>query len=68
MNEGHDLRSSLTMSELPNGSEVKGIFPFGASYWTRTAEIQTKQADGASLSFFLKVRFHYQQRHNFRNG
>lgn len=50
-----DLTRFLTTSELPNGSMVKGIYPFGASYWTRTAEIQTEQADGAPLSFFLKV-------------
>ena len=41
--------------ELPPGSEVKGIFPHGASYWTRTAAIQTQQADGAPRTFFLKV-------------
>ena len=45
----------LTKVELPAGSQVKGVFPYGASYWTRTAEIQTVQADGAPLSFFLKV-------------
>ncbi|KAL8846451.1 MAG: hypothetical protein Q9221_008459 [Calogaya cf. arnoldii] len=37
------------------GQKIKGIFPYGASYWTRTAEIQTEQADGTSRSFFLKV-------------
>ncbi len=41
--------------ELPEGSQIKGIFPYGASYWTRTAEIQTEQADGTPRSFFLKV-------------
>ena len=46
----------LTKVELPPGSQVKGIFPYGASYWTRTAEIQTVQAEGAPLSFFLKVQ------------
>ena len=45
----------LTESELPYGSHVKSIFPHGASYWTRTAEIKTEQADGTPLSFFLKV-------------
>lgn len=40
---------------LPRGSQVRGIFPYGASYWTRTAEIQTEQLDGSPLSFFLKV-------------
>ena len=42
-------------SELPHGSQVKGIHPCGGSYWTRTAEIVTVQADGSPLSFFLKV-------------
>ena len=41
--------------ELPEGSQVKGISPYGASYWTRTAEIETEQADGTPRSFFLKV-------------
>ncbi|KAL8713850.1 MAG: hypothetical protein Q9220_001995 [cf. Caloplaca sp. 1 TL-2023] len=34
---------------------IKGISPHGASYWTRTAEIETKQADGTPRSVFLKV-------------
>lgn len=42
-------------AELPPGTEPVGIFPYGATYWTRTAEIQTRQADGTPLSFFLKV-------------
>ena len=41
--------------ELPEGSQIKGISPYGASYWTRTAEIETEQADGTPRSFFLKV-------------
>ena len=45
----------MQQAELPHGSDVKGIYPSGASYWTRTAEIQTQQADGSSMSFFLKV-------------
>lgn len=45
-------------AKLPPGSKVKGIAPFGASYWTRTAEIPTVQADGSALSFFLKVAQH----------
>ncbi|KAG8525539.1 uncharacterized protein KY384_009183 [Bacidia gigantensis] len=44
----------LTVPELPQGSQVKSISPYGASYWTRTAEIQTQQAD-ESVSYFLKV-------------
>lgn len=42
-------------TELPKCSQIKGIYPHGASYWTRTAEIQTEQADGSPQSFFLKV-------------
>jgi hypothetical protein len=42
--------------ELPKGTKIKGVFPHGASYWTRTAQIQTEQPDGSELSFFLKVR------------
>jgi len=43
----------LTKAELPPGSKVKGIYPYGASYWTRTAEIQTEQADGRSSFLIL---------------
>ena len=45
----------LIIVELPQGSRIKGISPCGASYWTRTAEIETEQVDGTQLSFFLKV-------------
>ena len=41
--------------ELPRGTEVNGVFHHGASYWTPTAEVETKQADGSLLSFFIKV-------------
>jgi protein-ribulosamine 3-kinase len=41
--------------ELPPGTEIKGIFPHGSAYWTRTAAIQTIQADGTPLDFFLKI-------------
>ena len=41
--------------ELPAGLEIVEISPHGASYWTRTAEITTRQNDGQQLSFFLKV-------------
>ncbi|KAL8780377.1 MAG: hypothetical protein Q9194_000940 [Teloschistes cf. exilis] len=40
---------------LPEGSKIIGIFPFGHSYFTRTAKIQTVQADGTPRSLFLKV-------------
>ena len=48
--------------ELPIGTQVVGAFPHGASYWTRTAEIQTEQADGSSQSFFIKVERTYLSR------
>lgn len=48
----------LRKVELPQGSRIKGISPCGASYWTRTAEIETEQVDGTQLSFFLKVAKH----------
>ncbi|KAI4173453.1 MAG: hypothetical protein LQ348_006584 [Seirophora lacunosa] len=41
--------------ELPAGSQVKGIFRWGFSHWTRTAKIVTEQADGTQKLFFLKV-------------
>ena len=31
--------------ELPPGTRIEGIYPHGASYWTRTAAIKTSQAD-----------------------
>jgi protein-ribulosamine 3-kinase len=40
---------------LPPGSDIRGIFPHGSAYWTRTAAIQTAQADGSPLDFFLKI-------------
>lgn len=43
--------------ELPAGSQVKGIFRWGFSHWTRTAKIVTEQADGTQKLFFLKVRY-----------
>jgi protein-ribulosamine 3-kinase len=47
--------TNLRSSELPQGTQIIGAFPHGASYWTRTAEIETQQADGSELSFFIKV-------------
>ena len=40
---------------MPEGTKISSISPHGASYWTRTAEIATQQADGSQVSFFLKV-------------
>ena len=48
----------LTSPELPEGTKIKSITAHGASYWTRTAEIKTEQADGSPMSFFLKVTQH----------
>ena len=45
----------LRNTELPPGSQIKGISPCGFSYWTRTARIETEKEDGTQLSFFLKV-------------
>ncbi|KIX99884.1 uncharacterized protein Z520_04520 [Fonsecaea multimorphosa CBS 102226] len=42
-------------ASFPEGSRVKGIFPHGSAYWTRTAAIQTVQTDGSTLDFFLKI-------------
>lgn len=41
--------------ELPPGIKVEGIYPHGASYWTRTAKIVTEHADGSPKSYFIKV-------------
>ena len=49
--------ASTDKLELPPNSHIKGLFPHGAAYWTRTAAIQTEQADGSPLDFFLKVRW-----------
>ena len=48
----------LTFVELPPGSKVEGVTPFGFSYWTRTAKIATVQADASELAFFLNVAQH----------
>jgi len=45
-------------AKLPLESKIISIKPFGASFWTRTAEIKTLQADGSPLSFFLKITQH----------
>ena len=49
------VSSSLIFTELPPGSKVTSIVPFGASLWTCSAEIPTMQADGSEMSFFIKV-------------
>ncbi|KAJ5519085.1 hypothetical protein N7453_001507 [Penicillium expansum] len=50
-----DFVDDNVKAKLPPGAEIDGICPHGASYWTRTAEISTRMADGSSPSFFLKV-------------
>ncbi|KAI1861137.1 hypothetical protein JX265_009756 [Neoarthrinium moseri] len=40
---------------LPDGSEVLGISPTGASYWARLGRIDTIKANGEEESFFVKV-------------
>lgn len=55
--DSRTTRSVTTIKhpELPKGTHIIGAFPHGASYWARTAEIQTEQADGSLESFFIKV-------------
>lgn len=55
MNVNSERPRLLTSIELPSGSKVKGIAPFGASLWTCSAEISTVQTDGSEMSFFVKV-------------
>ncbi|KAF8860964.1 hypothetical protein BDZ45DRAFT_724247 [Acephala macrosclerotiorum] len=42
-------------AKFPLGTEIESIRPYGASYWTRTAEISTRMANGTPRSYFLKV-------------
>ncbi len=42
-------------SELPQALRSRNYIPHGASYWTRTAEITMKKADGSPLSLTLNV-------------
>ncbi|KAM0806774.1 putative protein-ribulosamine 3-kinase [Seiridium cardinale] len=42
-------------AKIGPGSEVEGIIPHGASYWTRTAKISARKQDGSATSYFLKV-------------
>ncbi|KAG8529000.1 uncharacterized protein KY384_006689 [Bacidia gigantensis] len=48
-----NVLASAYLLKLPEGTQVVGAFPHGASYWTRTAEIETQQVDGSSMSFFV---------------
>jgi hypothetical protein len=47
----------LNESEFPPGTEIEGIRPHGASYYTRTAEVSTRMADGTPRSYFLKESY-----------
>ncbi|PMD22234.1 hypothetical protein NA56DRAFT_670370 [Hyaloscypha hepaticicola] len=40
---------------MPPGTTVKGIHAHGASYWSRTAEIQTLRNDGSPQSYYIKA-------------
>ena len=48
--------------ELPPGSEVLEITPSGASAWSQTARIRTRQKDGTSKDYFRKVQHMYYSR------
>ncbi|KAF2751821.1 hypothetical protein M011DRAFT_516270 [Sporormia fimetaria CBS 119925] len=49
------------VQKLPGGSTIKSISPHGASYWTRTARIQTLDAEGKDVSYFLKYHIQVSQ-------
>lgn len=42
-------------SELPPGTQIRGITPSGASYWARTAKIDATDQHGNPTPFFIKV-------------
>ena len=44
------------LKELPEGTEIIEISPSGASYWARTAKIETVNAQGEAVDYFVKVR------------
>ena len=44
------------ITAIQPGSEFQAIEGHGASFWTRTAKIDTELKDGTSVSYFLKVR------------
>ncbi|KAJ8122161.1 hypothetical protein ONZ43_g1576 [Nemania bipapillata] len=41
--------------KLPEGSQVQSIVPSGSSYWARTAKIETVDAEGKKMFYFIKV-------------
>lgn len=53
----HDftLLTRGTSPALSSGTEVDDIVPHGISYWSRTAEVSTRDRDGTPRSYFLKA-------------
>ena len=43
-----------SLLELPKGIIVRRVEAHGASFWTRTARLDTEQ-DGETVQYFLKV-------------
>jgi len=41
--------------DFPSGSKVVSAIPHGASFWTRTARVTIKLANGSTQFFFLKI-------------
>ena len=48
------LTFDISAIELPEGTQATGISAFGASFWTRTARLDTEM-DGEAKAYFLKV-------------
>lgn len=40
---------------LPEGTKIVRAVGYGASYWSRTARVDTEQEDGSDKTYFLKV-------------
>ncbi|KAF2649449.1 hypothetical protein K491DRAFT_721643 [Lophiostoma macrostomum CBS 122681] len=43
------------IAKLPQESKVASISPHGSSFWTQTAQLETKLPDGTCQTYFLKV-------------
>ncbi|KAF8428592.1 Fructosamine kinase-domain-containing protein [Tirmania nivea] len=43
------------LAKLPNGATVVSITPYGSSFWTQTARLETQLPYGTKRSYFLKV-------------
>jgi hypothetical protein len=48
--------TNISPAELPPGTKATGISAFGASFWTRTARLDTEK-DDQSKPYFLKVKW-----------